>query len=384
MQKIKATPYAKFAYAASAKCISSSGQTNFCVDAAAKFLLHSANNPLQFYIVGVAMVAGFIVNTTLRLPVIYQQYIHGENSTLSKTYQLKHFSSKTLYYFIIMFGFISAEISDPLNAYLGCIVLMEKVFGFASVDIHNHWWKELITQFVGLALAVGIGFANFAYDFKFIKQNSQKLVAAVDERNFFCDKLLGLTIISSLPVLIGAPVLTFFFTGPAIDKIPGATQVLNHSVVLIFSAIISLAAFVKCIAAIPSIYTTLNQYHQPNETPLDFIRTNNKIRFFQVNATVNGCVDSIASGLCMLISIIAFTKLVLNLSDEQIYDWTLITIACVFAVSQAIQNAFFAIYPGYKETVKLFAPSTEETLPLVVTGRSRHSIQESYHQPLPL
>lgn len=358
----------RFFYSAIAKMTSNAGQSKFAMDAVAKYM--HLNTIGKYSLSSAAMAAGLMVNAGVRLPVIYA-HCQKQNVENANSYELANMSSKIFYKTLVAFAFISTEINDSLAAYLGGVTLLEHSMSLFKIDMTATLWQEIITQLFGVVMGVGIGLANYSYDFKFIKDWLHEITEEIEKKNFVFNKsfleMLGI----SLPTLIGMPLLNYFFARPAIGKIPGANFVLHDIGVLIIALVLSAAALVKCIGVMRPTYKTFLEFNngQPDASIGREFPNSCKVTSIKICAGLGGAGDSIAAGLCMVVGFISTAILLFHLSQDKQYDARLIIAAALIGLCQAVQNALFSVYPGYKETIKIIhsdANDIESQQPLLV------------------
>lgn len=382
-RKRKIKDYAVVTYISGSKLVTSAGQSAFAMNKVSEYILKSGANPAKYGMIGMAISSGALVNVLTRIPAIYRKYGPAAQNDASyenlEELHLQHAYSRICYYVLIAMAYIAAELNDPLGAYLGSIVMSEGLGNLFHLEVHDHIAAEICAQVLALVFSIAIALNNHAYDMVFLRRNVRELCEYIDNRVVALNKSMLETIIFSLPVLLGAPVLAYFFNKPALLRIPGASFILHDIGIDIVTGIMASAAFVRGITTLPSVYDAIYRYNNPlSDTPVH-IRNYCKTTAVKVTGTVAGAFDSIAAGLCILVGVIGMLSQIFGLSGRQLYHWGLIIIASIFGASQAVQNMLFSVMPGLNQTLQDLNSSSTETLPLLAppsSGQQNANINE--------
>lgn len=369
-RKGKLLRYSLVGYVAGSRLITSAGQTMFSTNLVTKYFLRSDKSPARYPITALAVTAGLVANSLTRIPAIYKKYgiaksthdLQEENDI-----QFKHTHTRITYYVLLTACIIAAELNDPLGAYLGSVVMLEKLGSLIGLEVDANLWSKIVAQISSLVFGAALALNNNAYDLQFLKHNARELCHYLDKKIITCNKSMYETLLFSFPVCVAAPVLTYFFNKPALLKIPGAHLILRETGLAIVTAIMATAAFIRGIVSLPSIYNTMYQFNEPHQPNTEQRSDPCNAKVIRITGYSWGTVDAMFGGLCVLVSIVTVAAQFLHLSDAEMYNWILILVASIFAISLTVQGILFGLKPGLEQTIKDLNSETKESLPLLVS-----------------
>lgn len=248
---------------------------------------------------------------------------------------------------------------SAVSAYFLTTVISEGLNSLVSEESGVALWKEILIQISAVIVAGATFYNYYTNDYRYIRQNTRVIGEGVDERHFPLNKSMAKTLATSSLNLATYPMQAYFFSKPAIDKLPYVGKALGSVGSNIVGGLASAATFLTVVTWLPSVYKHFNEPPGHNDHQASAIPVNCQSISYKIASYASGAVDSIGSnGLGPFISVIFTLN---NLYGLNPYGW-IIGIAALCALNAAFMNLLFSVKEGTNSTLQLAYPPDAEVV----------------------
>lgn len=319
------------------------------------FTRASDTAPLNLTVELIAVLANMVVNLATRVPAIFRQYTakpaeashstQESRSCITSCFPGENPKQVSIVLLFKAMGYVNGFYTT-LGAYNGGIYLAEFIAELTSSSAHDAYWKEALVQGFALYLAISNLSSFNSYVLPKIERNAMKLVKHLDSPDTVDRRAAAEALAISGAGLISGPMVGFFTTGKALDKIETNIRFLKfpERMKSTMAYLGALSGFTTAtITILPSCYDNLKK---------------NKMEASQADSCIQSCVryttyvagipDAIATGLQNFNGVVSTSNEVLGVDK---YGWVIVP-AGLCGMSTAVSHFIFNIKLGVDECIE--------------------------------